>query len=60
MTEPASTVIKHEEAAQLLPVLLAYVADAESVRVLLIKGPVPAMHGLRQPRMSADVDRLAG
>lgn len=34
------------------------VADEIGVRILMIKGPVPALHGLRPRRVSGDVDVL--
>jgi hypothetical protein len=52
------TALRHDEAAILLPAVAAEVARDLGVRFLLIKGAVPAMHGLRTPRRSADVDVL--
>lgn len=46
------------EAVQLAHALVAWTAARADIRALLIKGPVPAYYGLRDPRPSADVDVL--
>lgn len=43
-------------AVELAAALACYVAEAEGIRLLIIKGPVLAMQGLREPRSYADVD----
>ena len=56
MTQAAH--LTHEEAVELLPVLVARLAAAHDVRTLLIKGRVADFHRLRPPQLSADVDVL--
>ncbi|RJS45382.1 nucleotidyltransferase family protein [Nocardioides cavernaquae] len=48
--------LSQTEALELLPVLVASVAEQIGARVLLIKGAVVTGHGLRAPRLSDDVD----
>jgi hypothetical protein len=56
MTQAAH--LTHEEAVELLPVLVARLAAAHDIRTLLIKGRVADFHRLRPPQLSADVDVL--
>jgi hypothetical protein len=50
--------LESSAAAELAHSLVARVAEDHGIRVLLIKGPVLAALGLREPRLSADVDVL--
>lgn len=54
----APAVVTTVESSHLLPVLAHAIACAGSQRALLIKGTAATRHGLRQPRVSADVDVL--
>lgn len=55
MTAPRPT---GAEAGLLLHALCERIACDTGTRVLAIKGPVVALHGLRAPRVSADIDVL--
>ncbi|MBF4463519.1 MULTISPECIES: PqqD family peptide modification chaperone [unclassified Rathayibacter] len=46
------------DAVELGHALVQYVADADDIRVLFIKGPVADARGVRPPRVSADIDVL--
>ncbi|PJJ65650.1 nucleotidyltransferase family protein [Compostimonas suwonensis] len=55
--EPA-VLLQRGEAVELAHALIDRVARARGIRALFIKGPSLALHGLRPPRVSADVDVL--
>lgn len=52
------TALLRDEGAALLPAAVNAVAAAAGVRILLVKGRAVEFHGLRPPRLSADVDVL--
>ena len=58
MTETADVHLTLAEGVPLLHAMVARIARDHGVRALLIKGPVLAMQGLREPRQSGDVDVL--
>jgi hypothetical protein len=53
-----TTPLRTPEAVTLAHAVVAEVAAAREIRVLFIKGPSAAWWGLREPRVSADVDVL--
>jgi hypothetical protein len=52
------TTLSQAEALELLPVLVASVAEGLGARALVIKGAVSTGHGLREPWLSGDADLL--
>lgn len=56
MTEHASASLTLAEASELLAASVAREASVLDVPAMLIKGPTLAVHGLREPRESVDVD----
>ena len=50
--------LTNSEAIPLAYALCARLADDLGIRIIAIKGPVLAHHGLRDPRVSADIDML--
>ncbi|MBW9122391.1 nucleotidyltransferase family protein [Microbacterium trichothecenolyticum] len=56
---PQTTVVLHlNEAAELAGAWVDALAQRLGIRAMLIKGPALQMHGLREPRVSSDVDVL--
>lgn len=55
-TSPSGIWLTHAEGVELGQAMLARAAQDAGVRAFAIKGPVTALHGLRAPVLSADVD----
>jgi hypothetical protein len=58
MSTAAPPPLRLEEAVPLVSALLATRAEANGIRVLVVKGPVAALQGLRPAKPSGDVDVL--